>query len=268
MLSGKQILITGVVTTDSIAFAVARRAHELGAQVLLTGFPRDLDRTRDAAEQLPGRVDVVPFDATDADDTARLADTISERWGHLDGALHAIAFASADALSGPLLDARREGIGLAFQTSTVSLAAVATVVARLAPPTGASIVASTSTPPLRGPSTTGWASARPGSNRSAATSHATSGRPASASTSSPPGRSTPERPAASPGSTRCSTPGQPARPCRGTQPTHRRSPTPPASCCPTSPRRYTRFTLPHRISGRRRTTKNDDGRSATAEPAG
>lgn len=102
MLSGKQILITGVVTTDSIAFAVARRAHELGAQVLLTGFPRDLDRTRDAVEQLPGRVDVVPFDATDADDTARLAETISERWGHLDGALHAIAFAPADALSGPL----------------------------------------------------------------------------------------------------------------------------------------------------------------------
>ena len=140
MLNGKQILITGVVTTDSIAFAVARRAHELGAQVLLTGFPRDIDHTRDAAERLPGSIDVVPFDANDADDAARLTETIADRWGHLDGALHAIAFAPADALSGPLLDARREGIGLAFQTSTVSLAAVATVVARLAPPTGASVV--------------------------------------------------------------------------------------------------------------------------------
>ena len=139
-MNGKQILITGVVTTDSIAFAVARRAVELGAEVLLTGFPRDLDRTQEAAQQLPGGRDVVPFDATDADDTARLTETISERWGHLDGALHAIAFAPADALSGPLLDARREGIGVAFQTSTVSLAAVATVVARLAPPTGASVV--------------------------------------------------------------------------------------------------------------------------------
>ncbi len=72
MLNGKQILITGVVTTDSIAFTVARRAHELGAQVLLTGFPRDIDRTREAAEQLPGGIDVVPFDATDADDTELL----------------------------------------------------------------------------------------------------------------------------------------------------------------------------------------------------
>jgi enoyl-[acyl-carrier protein] reductase I len=140
VLNGKHILVTGVVTTDSIAFAVAQRALHLGAEVLLAGFPRDLDRTRAAAEALPGSIDVVGFDATDPDDTARLTATVAERWGHLDGALHAIAFAPADALAGPLLDARREGIGLAFQTSTVSLAALATVVAQLAPPAGASLV--------------------------------------------------------------------------------------------------------------------------------
>ena len=60
MLNGKQILITGVVTTDSIAFAVAQRASELGAHVLLTGFPRDIDHTRAAAEGLPSGIDVVP----------------------------------------------------------------------------------------------------------------------------------------------------------------------------------------------------------------
>jgi enoyl-[acyl-carrier protein] reductase I len=140
MLTGKHILITGVVTTDSIAYAVAQQALQLGAEVLLTGFPRDLDRTRAAADQLPGSIDVVGFDATDPDDTARLTATVAERWGHLDGALHAIAFAPPDALAGPLLDARRDGIGLAFQTSTVSLATLATVVARLAPTTGASLV--------------------------------------------------------------------------------------------------------------------------------
>jgi enoyl-[acyl-carrier protein] reductase I len=140
VLSGKHILITGVVTTESIAYAVARRALELGAEVLLTGFPRDLPRTEAAARQLPGDLEVVAFDATDTDDVARLTDTVGERWGRLDGALHAIAFAPADALSGPLLDARREGIGLAFQTSTVSLASLASVVAKLAPPAGASLV--------------------------------------------------------------------------------------------------------------------------------
>lgn len=140
MLSGKQILVTGVVTTDSIAFAVARRALELGAEVLLTGFPRDIDRTREAAAQLPGSTDVVPFDATDPDDPDRLTAAIAKRWDHCDGALHAIAFAPADALAGPLLDARRDGIGTAFQTSTVSLAALTSVAARLTPPTGASVV--------------------------------------------------------------------------------------------------------------------------------
>jgi enoyl-[acyl-carrier protein] reductase I len=140
MLNGKRIVVTGVVTTDSIAFAVARRALDLGADVLLTGFPRDLERTREAAEVLPGNIDVVSFDATDTEDTARLTEDVAQRWGNLDGALHAIAFAPSDALAGPLLEARREGLGLAFQTSTVSLASLASVVARLAPPSGASLV--------------------------------------------------------------------------------------------------------------------------------
>lgn len=140
MLNGKHILVTGVVTTDSIAFAVARRAQQLGAEVLLTGLPRDLDRARAAAAQLTGDIDVIPFDATASHDTARLTATIAERWERLDGALHAIAFAPADALAGPLLNARPEGIGLAFQTSTVSLAALAAAVNRLAPPSGASLV--------------------------------------------------------------------------------------------------------------------------------
>jgi enoyl-[acyl-carrier protein] reductase I len=140
MLNGKRILITGVVNSDSIAFAVARRSLELGAEVLLTGFPRDLDRTRAAAAELPGNLDVVSFDATSPDDTARLADTVAERWGQLDGALHAIAFAPADALGGSLFDTRRDGLALAFQTSTVSYAGLASILARLAPPTGASLV--------------------------------------------------------------------------------------------------------------------------------
>lgn len=140
MLSGKRLLITGVVNTDSIAFAVARRAIELGAEVMLTGFPRDLERTKETAQALPGVGEVVSFDATSQEDTARLGDVVAERWGHLDGALHAIAFAPADALGGSLFDSRREGLSLAFQTSTVSYAGLASVVARLAPPSGASIV--------------------------------------------------------------------------------------------------------------------------------
>jgi len=42
MLEGKKILITGVLTDDSLAFGVAKLAQEQGAEVVLTGFGRGL----------------------------------------------------------------------------------------------------------------------------------------------------------------------------------------------------------------------------------
>ena len=56
MLAGKRLLITGVVTTDSIARAVAHRSLEMGAQVVLTSFDRDMERTRAAASELDSEV--------------------------------------------------------------------------------------------------------------------------------------------------------------------------------------------------------------------
>lgn len=53
ILSDKRLLLTGVVTTDSIAWATAARALELGAEVVLSAPPRDLDRAREAAGELP-----------------------------------------------------------------------------------------------------------------------------------------------------------------------------------------------------------------------
>ena len=56
MLADKRLIITGLATTDSIAFAVAERAQLLGAEVLLTAFPRDRSLTQDAARHLPRAV--------------------------------------------------------------------------------------------------------------------------------------------------------------------------------------------------------------------
>ena len=46
MLDGKKLLITGVVTRDSIAYHVAERAQRSGAEVALTGFGQEEDRLR------------------------------------------------------------------------------------------------------------------------------------------------------------------------------------------------------------------------------
>lgn len=139
MLDDKVVLVTGVVNADSIAFGVARRALELGAEVVLTALERDLDQARTAAALL-GLEDVLAYDATCPDSADRLVAVLRERHGRLDAALHAIAFAPRAALSGAMTGVDPAGLEKAFRTSTVSYAEVARVLQQLAPPSGASLV--------------------------------------------------------------------------------------------------------------------------------
>lgn len=141
MLEGKRILVTGVATTGSIAHATARRAQQLGAEVLLAAFPRDLPAAVEAADALPKPpVAVVGTDLTSTEDLGALESTVRDVWGELDGALHAVAFAPRDALAGDLTTTPAASVELAFRTSVWTYAALAGVVARTAPGHGASLV--------------------------------------------------------------------------------------------------------------------------------
>ena len=53
LLSGKRVLVTGVLTDQSIAFSVARCAQEQGAEIVLTSFGRAMSLTRRVARRLP-----------------------------------------------------------------------------------------------------------------------------------------------------------------------------------------------------------------------
>ncbi|MBA2644814.1 MAG: enoyl-ACP reductase FabI [Solirubrobacterales bacterium] len=140
MLDGKKLLITGVLTRDSIAFHVARDAQAAGADVVLTSFGRARRMTERAARNLPQPVEVLELDVNSADDIAAVRADLQQRWGRLDGILHAVAFAPTDALGGNFLNTPPESAILAFQTSAFSLKAVAAGLADLYPPEGASIV--------------------------------------------------------------------------------------------------------------------------------
>ena len=124
-LDGKRLLITGVITKDSIAFHVAEQAQREGAEVLLTSFGRVRRLTERAAQRLPEPVDVLELDVNKPEDLAALTDTLGERWGSLDGALHAIAFAPEDALGGNFMKTPASSAIEAFQTSAFSLKALA-----------------------------------------------------------------------------------------------------------------------------------------------
>jgi meromycolic acid enoyl-[acyl-carrier-protein] reductase len=139
LLAGKRVLVTGVITKDSIAFHVAQLAQAQGAEVLLTSFGRVRRMTERAAARLDTPVDVLELDVNKPEDLVALATELRERWGRVDGVLHAIAFAPEDALGGRFMTAPMESATAAFQTSAFSLKAVAATLADLMP-TGASIV--------------------------------------------------------------------------------------------------------------------------------
>jgi meromycolic acid enoyl-[acyl-carrier-protein] reductase len=124
LLDGKRLLITGVLDPRSIAFSVARIAQEQGAQIVLTGFGRGKRLTERSAQRLDPQPDVLELDVTKEEDIAAVAADLTERWGSLDGVLHAIGFAPASCLGGGFLDAPWEDVSVAVHVSTYSYVAL------------------------------------------------------------------------------------------------------------------------------------------------
>lgn len=137
ILAGKRLLITGVITKDSIAFHAAERAQQEGAEVLLSSFGRVRRMTERAAQRLPAPVEVLELDVNRSQDLDALAGAVGDR---LDGVLHAIAFAPEDAIGGNFMTAPADSAVEAFRTSAFSLKALAAAVAPVLAPAG-SIVA-------------------------------------------------------------------------------------------------------------------------------
>lgn len=120
LLEGKRLLITGVLTDDSIAWHVARIVQEEGAEIVATGFGRGMRLTERSVQRLPEPCDVLELDINDPAQVGALTAELTDRWGKIDGALHAIAFAPADALGGNFLNTPVESAQTAFVTSAFS----------------------------------------------------------------------------------------------------------------------------------------------------
>jgi len=125
ILAGKRLLITGVITKESIAFHVAEQAQREGASVVLTSFGRVRRMTERAAQRLPEAVDVLELDVNNEADLAAVTRDLDDRWGGLDGVLHAIAFAPEDAIGGRFMTTPPSSAAQAFLTSAFSLKALA-----------------------------------------------------------------------------------------------------------------------------------------------
>ena len=122
LLDGKRILVTGVLNDASIAFSVARRAQEEGAEVVLTSFGRVMNLTKRTARRLPTEPEIVELDVQSQADLDALAERVG---GQLDGVLHAIGFAPESCLGGGFLTAPWDDVAIALQISAYSLKSLA-----------------------------------------------------------------------------------------------------------------------------------------------
>jgi enoyl-[acyl-carrier protein] reductase I len=131
LLQGKKILITGVLTPQSLAFGIAEHALAQGAEIILTGFGRARSLTERSARRLKPGTEVLELDVTKPEHFSALTESLRQKWGRVDGALHAVAFAPEDALGGNFLNTPWESVQTAFRISTFSLKELAVAVAPL-----------------------------------------------------------------------------------------------------------------------------------------
>jgi enoyl-[acyl-carrier protein] reductase I len=143
VLAGKRILVTGVLTPKSIAFAIANACHVQGAEVVLTSFGRAMSLTERSAKRLDPEPAVLEMDVTDVDQVRGVAAAVRERWGSLDGVVHAIGFAPEDCLGGNFMEAPWSSVATAMQVSSFSLKTLAAEFVPLMPATGGALVALT-----------------------------------------------------------------------------------------------------------------------------
>ncbi len=125
LLEGRTVLVTGVLTDQSIAFHIARLAQEQGAQVILTSFGRTMSLTKRSSSRLPNPAPIVELDVTDDDHLATLADRVREHGEELHGVVHSIGFAPESALGGNFLNTTWPDVATAMQISAYSMASLA-----------------------------------------------------------------------------------------------------------------------------------------------
>ena len=126
LLSGKRILVTGVLSNRSIAYGIARAARREGAELALTYVgDRFRERVEGFAQELGCSI-VLPCDVSSDAQIEALFAALRSHWDGLDGLVHAIAFAPREAITGELLDGlSRDAFREAHDISAYSFPALA-----------------------------------------------------------------------------------------------------------------------------------------------
>ena len=125
-LTGKKLLITGVLSNRSIAYGIARACHEQGAELAFSYVgERFKDRITEFAAEFGSKL-IFDCDVGDDAQIEKLFKDLSATWPRFDGFVHSIGFAPREAIAGEFLDGlSREAFRIAHDISAYSFPAMA-----------------------------------------------------------------------------------------------------------------------------------------------
>jgi enoyl-[acyl-carrier protein] reductase I len=131
LLKGKKVAVFGVANKWSIAWAITQALSNAGAQIAITYIDeRTEDKVRELAQTLHHPL-ILPCDVTKDDQIDSVFQKIKHEFGHLDGMIHAIAYARKADLEGSFAKTSREGFHEALDVSAFSLIALSQAAAPL-----------------------------------------------------------------------------------------------------------------------------------------
>jgi len=125
LLKGKKGLIMGVANERSIAWGIAKKLSEQGAELAFTYLGDSLKkRVIPLAESLKSNF-TISCDVEKKEDVTRTFEDIKKKWGNLDFVVHAIAFSDRSELSGEYLNTSRKNFLKSMLISCFSFTEVA-----------------------------------------------------------------------------------------------------------------------------------------------
>lgn len=125
-LTGKKILITGLISDRSIAYGVAKSCFKHGAELAFTyQNPKHQERVAGLAAEFNSKI-ILPLDVAIDEQLTQVFEQLAQHWDGLDGILHSIAFTPKNGLTGDFVDnVDRETFKVSNDISAYSFVALA-----------------------------------------------------------------------------------------------------------------------------------------------
>jgi len=139
LMAGKRGIVMGVANSSSIAWGIAQRLHEQGAEMAFTYQDEPFGkRVRPLAESI-GAEEVIHCDVAKEEDLDRTFAYIKEKWGKIDFIVHAIAYSDKNELKGRYVDTTLGNFLNSMHISCYSFTSVARRAAEIMPDGGSMI---------------------------------------------------------------------------------------------------------------------------------